>query len=105
MTRRRRCACGCDTCTGPNAPCSTGEGDACASADLTSTTIDSTTQWAVPRPRSPVPITHNGRPATTDPAPGDTWQDLVLVLAIAGGFGLILALEALTFCLVLGSGR
>lgn len=107
MMRRRRCACGCDTCTGPNAPCWTGEVDPSVSADLTSTTIDGTTQWAVPRPRSPVPITPNGRPATTDddPAPGDTWQDLVLVLAIAGGFGLILALETLTFCVVFGWRR
>jgi hypothetical protein len=66
-------------------------------------TTDATTH--VPRPRSPVLTMPNVPPATTDPAPGDTWNDLVLVLAIAGGFGLILALEALSFCLVLGWDR
>jgi hypothetical protein len=87
--------------TGPNGPCWTGEDNASASAGSTSTTPDGTTPF-VPRPRSPVPITHNGRPATTDPAPGDSWADLLMVLGIAGAFGFILAVEAFVFCLVLG---
>ena len=75
------------------------------SADSLRTTADGTCV-VLPRPRSPVPITPNGRPATTDdPAPGDTWNDLVLVLAIAGGFGLILAIETLVFCVMFGWGK
>jgi hypothetical protein len=88
-------------CTGPNAPCSTGEDDASVNADSPSRTREFTIPF-VPSPRSPVPTTWNGPPATTDPAPGDTCDDLLLVLGIAGAFGLILAVEVLAFCLVLG---
>lgn len=48
----------------------------------------------VPRPRSPVPTGHS-EPLETPT--GDTYQDLIMVLATAGAFGLVLAIEALVF--------
>lgn len=49
---------------------------------------------SVPSPRSPVPT---GRSERLEIPTGDTYQDLVMVLAVAGAFGLILAIEALIF--------
>jgi hypothetical protein len=101
MTRRRVCTCGCGMCTGRNGPCSIGEVHESVNADSPSTTADVTTPF-VPSPR-PGRTTRNGRPATTDPPTGDTYTDLLMVLGIAGAFGLILAVEAFVFCLVLGT--
>lgn len=73
----------------------------CANADSASTTSGTT---RVPAPRLQDPTTPNGLPGTTwmtpteEPAaPGDSFGDLVMVLAIAGAFGLILAIEVLAF--------
>lgn len=85
--RRRRA----DTPTGQIRPYATGEATPCACA-VCRAVLGATS--SVPYPRSPVPTSPNGRPQTPT---GDTYNDLMMVLAIAGAFGLILAVEVLAF--------
>ena len=84
------------TSTAPTPPRATGEETRppCACAECRELTAATTN---IPRPRSPVPI----MPASPPPIPttrtgdgeGDGFTDLVMVLAIAGAFGIILALS------------
>jgi hypothetical protein len=98
----RRAKYGRGTPSGQTCPCATGaDGRRCACAD-TRSAISGTT-YVTPRDLTGL-TTPNGRPATTKPRP-DGFDDLVLVLAIAGAFVMILAVAFLVFVIAFLAGE
>lgn len=99
--KRRRCRHECATCTGQIPPPRTGAGSTTTAGAGPPRVLDATTAWTPPLD----PITPNGQRANGTDALGDSYGDLLMVLAIAGSFGFILAIEALSFCVFMGWGR
>lgn len=103
MRPRHGCPCGCATLSELTGRSWTGGDALCVNAGAHAPT-GATTPWA-PAPRSPVPTTPSARPVSIETPTGDTFHDLVMVLAIGGSIGLILAIEFCVFCFWLAAIR